>query len=442
MEMAWILGAALLGAATAAQAPLDASPTTQIDAALRCHFGVYRLADGGALTISGANGAARGFSYVVSGGKFGSLKEESDGKFAAAAIAVEFASCTEGTVRLTQAGVVQAGSKLKLIEREAEFSNDGIRMRGKLVMPVGGRASAAAVWIEGSNNNSAVDDNIWQYELARRGVASFVYDKRGTGGSSGAMTSDFELRARDTAAALSKVRELAPGIRKLGIIGASQGGWVAPLTARASKVDFMIAAFALAESPIAQDQALVMQQIEAAGLGEEAKAKGRELTAITERIVRTNMQDGLPELDHFKAKHAGAAWMAAIAPRSYTGLFLQFPSEVIRVNGPALAQGLRFDFEPRPIIETVPPRQLWLLGGSDRQAPSEGTQSVLRSVQQKRRDVSVVVFPRADHGLIEPMAGGGGMTYSPRLFDIAADWIKSGKLPGRSRFVSMPQTAR
>jgi hypothetical protein len=130
--------------------------------------------------------------------------------------------------------------------------------------------------------------------------------------------------------------------------------------------------------------------------------------------------------------------MAAIAPRSYTGLFLQFPSEVIRVNGPALAQGLRFDFEPRPIIETIATRQLWLLGGRDLQAPSAGTQAILRAVQKKRRDVSVVVFPQADHGLIEPMSCRSGSTYAPRLFDVTADWILSGKLPSKGRFVTMP----
>jgi uncharacterized protein len=435
-------GTALFVAAVATQAPLDAAPQARIDDSLRCHFGVYGLPDGEALTITGSNGERQKLHYVLSSGRFGSLQASDKGKFVGEAMAVTFAPCAKGSLILEHKDSKQEARKLKLIERAADFESDGIKLRGKLVLPVGGRATTAAVWIEGSNNNSSVDDSVWQYELARRGIATFVYDKRGTGGSAGAMTSDFALRARDTATAVAEVRRLAPRIRRVGVIGASQGGWVAPLVAQSTKVDFMIAAFAMAESPIAQDQALVRQQIAAAGLGDDALAKANALTAITERIVRTNMQEGLPELDAFKAQHAGAAWLAAIAPRSYTGLFLQFPSEVIRVNGPALAQGLGFDFEPRPIIENIAPRQLWLLGGSDSQAPSAGTQAILRDVQQKRRDVSVVVFPRADHGLIEPMSEGRGMTFSPRLFDVAADWIQSAKLPGKGRFVTMSGAER
>ena len=68
-----------------------------------------------------------------------------------------------------------------------------------------------------------------------------------------------------------------------------------------------------------------------------------------------------------------------------------------------MAQGLSFYHDPQPLLASLRTRQLWLLGGSDRQAPSAGTQDVLRELQRQGRDVSVVVFPRADHGLIEPL---------------------------------------
>ena len=415
-------------------------PQTRLDANLRCLLGVYALPGGRSVTITGVGGQPRGLQYTLSNGQFGSLRESAGGSYTGGAFAIKFESCSVGVLTLTQRGVTERGTQLRLDEKTTNFTSDGIQLHGKLVLPATGHAKSLAVWIEGSNNDPSTDDTVWQYELARRGVAVFVYDKRGTGASAGAPNSDFHARARDTAAAVDAARRLAPRVQRVGVIGGSQGGWVAPLAATKVGLDFVIAAFAMAEGPIAQDQALVEQQIREAGFDNAALAESRVLTAITERIVRSDMREGLAELDTFKANHSNAPWLGAIQPRSYTGIFLKFSSEDIKNNGPAMAQGLSFGYDPRPVIEAIKPRQLWLLGGSDRQAPSAGTQAILKQVQLRRADIAVVVFPKADHGLIESAQTDDGVTsfYSPKLFDITADWIKDQKLPGSGRFIHMP----
>ncbi len=438
--MLTFLAAIMMAAQPAASAPLDGAPQTRLDRDLRCLLGVYALPGGQSMTITGSEGEPRGLHYVLSSGRFGGLRETAKGQFRAESLSITFAPCKAGALTLVQGAATRRGTRLRLIERETAFVSGGVQLHGKLIMPVTGQARAAAVWIEGSNNDPSTDDAVWPYELARRGIAAFVYDKRGTGASKGAPSSDFHVRAQDTAAAVKELRRLAPQIRRVGVIGGSQGGWVAPLTATLAPLDFVIPAFAMAEGPIAQDRELVLQQVRGAGFDAAALADARALTAITERIVRTNMAEGLAELDMFKAAHAGAPWLKAIQPRSYSGLFLLFPSEQIRVNGPAMAQGLTFDFEPRPLIETIKPRQLWLLGGRDQQAPNAGTQAILKQVQQRRDDLAVVVFPKADHGLIEPgsSAADGASAYSAGQFDIAADWIKQGKLPAPGKFIVLP----
>jgi uncharacterized protein len=375
---------------------LDAVLPTRLDAQLRCHLGAYALPEQRSIIITGANGQPRGLQYTLSNGQFGDLKELANGSWESGSLMIRFEPCSAGGMRLMHGELVETGIRLRLVERVTNFTSDGVKLHGKLVLPPGGDARALAVWIEGSNNNPSTDDAVWQYELARRGVAVFVYDKRGTGGSVGAPTSDFHARARDTAAAVTEARRLAPRITRVGVIGGSQGGWVAPLTATLVPLDFVVAAFAMAEGPVAQDQALVAQQLREAGFEKTIQIEAKELTAITEKIVRSNSSDGLTELDAFKAKFAGAPWLNAIQPRSYTGLFLKFSSEDIKIHGPALAQGLSFDYEPRPVIEAIKPRQLWLLGGSDRQAPNAGTQTILREIQQVRSNITVVVFPKAD----------------------------------------------
>lgn len=434
-----LLAVALATSAPIACAGLDAVPQTRLDPDLRCLLGVYQLPRHRSLALTGTDGQPRALRYVLSNGQFGDLTEAPDGHFAAPTLSVRFSPCGTGRLRVTQGRHTETGVRHPLVIRQTRFSSDGIALHGQLVLPAGGSAAALAVWIEGSNHNPSTDDSVWPYELARRGVAVFVYDKRGTGASAGVPSADFHARARDTAAALQAARRLAPRIRRVGVIGGSQGGWVAPLVATLTPLDFVIAAFALAEGPIAQDQALVMQQLRDAGFDEAAQREAQALTAITERIVRSNLQDGLDELDAFKARTAGVAWLNAIQPRSYTGLFLRFSSADIRKHGPAMALGLSFDHEPRPLIETIAPRQLWLLGGQDRQAPNAGTQAILRQIQQQRHDLAVLVFPRADHGLVETVstAQGPALAYTPRLFDLTADWIIHGRLPGTGRFITL-----
>jgi uncharacterized protein len=443
IHMLKILTAILAATVSSAAVELDATPQTRLDADLRCHLGVYELQEGRTITINGVNGQQRAFQYTQSDGRFGTLQEKAASTYTSGAISIVFSPCSVGTLQLIDGRSTMAGAKLRLVEQETTFISDGIRLHGKLVLPPNGQARAIAVWIEGSNNNPSTDDAVWPFELARRGIGILVYDKRGTGGSAGETTSDFYARARDTAAAVKAARLLAPNTKCIGVIGASQGGWVAPLAATLTQLDFIVTAFAMAEGPIAQDQTLVEQQVLGAGFGQSELDEARMLTKITAQIVRTNLsagksvEKGLADLEAFKASHDGAPWMKAIQARSYTGLFLRFSAEDIRTHGPKMAQGLTFDFEPRMFIERILVRQLWLLGGKDTQAPNIGTQAVLRQLQKQRQDIAVVVFPPADHGLIETITtvDGPKMVLSDRQFDIAADWIKDGSLPGAGNFI-------
>ena len=67
----------------------------------------------------------------------------------------------------------------------------------------------------------------------------FVYDKRGTGKSTGRFTVDFSELADDAIAAVAQARKLLPNV-PVGLMGESQGGWIAPLAAARSPVDFVV----------------------------------------------------------------------------------------------------------------------------------------------------------------------------------------------------------
>lgn len=414
---------------------LDKTVKTRLDASLRCRLGAYAFPEGRFLSITGSDGHPRDLRYGRSEGGLGKLVEQADGAYATSTsprLTLRFESCESGRLHMETGAGVQLGRRAPMVVRETIFHSADIALHGKLVLPPGGeaRTRAVAVWIGGSNNDPDTDDASWQFELARRGVGFFVYDKRGTGVSGGDLTADFHVRAADAAAAVQEARRLAPRVQKFGVIGASQGGWVAPLVATLTPLDFVVPAFAMAEGPPAQDRAVVEGQLRRAGFGAVALSQAGEVTAATERVVRSNFSQGFEALEALKSKYREEPWLAAIQPRSYTGVLLRTPTAELRRLGPVMSQGLTFNYEPRPIIETIKSRQLWLLGGHDQQAPSAGTIQVLQDIQRGRADLDLIVFLRADHGLLEKFQGPTGETaaYPSGLFDLLARWILTGRL--------------
>lgn len=425
-------------AAAAAPPPIVMDPTveTRLDASLRCWLGAYALPDGRYLTIAGSQGHPRNLQYLRSDGRLGRLVEQPDGGYRASGavkLAARFEPCASGRLHLEEGGAAAVARRAPLVVRETTFRSGEVRLYGKLVLPPRGAAKALAVWIGGSNNNPEADDLTWSYELARRGVGVFVHDKRGVGGSGGEMTADLHLRAADTAAAVREARRLAPRVKRVGLIGASQGGWVAPLTDALAPVDFMVVAFAMAEGPTGQDRAVVEDQLRRAGFGDAATlGKARALTAATERIVRSNFTEGFEDLEGLKRDYAGEPWLAAIAPRSYTGVLLQITTAQAREAGPK--QGLTFDYDPQPLILKTNAPQLWLLGDQDRQIPLAGALPVLKTIQGARPEVDIVVYAGADHGLIQTAEGGAERFAHPAgLFDRLAGWILTGEVAPAGR---------
>jgi pimeloyl-ACP methyl ester carboxylesterase len=71
------------------------------------------------------------------------------------------------------------------------------------------------------------------YTLASKGVGVLLYDKRGCGKSTGNFeTCDFPDLAKDAVTAFQYIRNRPDlNARKIGFLGTSQGGWIAPLAA-------------------------------------------------------------------------------------------------------------------------------------------------------------------------------------------------------------------
>ncbi len=121
--------------------------------------------------------------------------------------------------------------------REIFFRNEyqDIDLAGLLFLPAGEGPHPGAVIIHGSG--TSIRDNGWYLTLVQylqeHGVAVLLPDKRGSEKSEGDWrTASFDDLATDTIAALDFLKSsqaVEPG--KIGVIGMSQGGHIAPLVA-------------------------------------------------------------------------------------------------------------------------------------------------------------------------------------------------------------------
>ncbi len=139
-------------------------------------------------------------------------------------------------------------SKKDSIDREhVTFDSEGVKLAGTVFLPQ--NYFAAVVIVHGSDQVPRMTKfaNI----LARNSIAVLTYDKRGVGESEGIYagpevgtnnidTSNLILLANDANAALEFLKRQVADV-PVGLIGASQAGWIMPIAASQNdRVDFMV----------------------------------------------------------------------------------------------------------------------------------------------------------------------------------------------------------
>jgi dienelactone hydrolase len=130
---------------------------------------------------------------------------------------------------------------------EIRFRNEtqAIDLAGMLYAPPGRGPFPAAVVIHGSGTSSR--ENRWYLTLTHflqdNGIAVLLPDKRGSEQSGGDWRhASFEDLATDTLAAIQFLEtQDRVDVSRIGVIGMSQGGWIAPIVAeRAPQLSFLV----------------------------------------------------------------------------------------------------------------------------------------------------------------------------------------------------------
>ena len=207
--------------------------------------------------------------------------------------------------------------------------------------------------------------------LVQMGFVVLAYDKRGVGGSTGEYTSIgsansvrmFDLLATDAlagVAALKARKDVDP--KRIGLLGFSQGGWIAPLAAsRTSDVAFVVTVSGPAVS--------VGEEIAYSRLAGEDP--GSEQGLSDDEIDR-RMRD-------FRGPHG---------------------------------------YDPSLVLSALGAPSFWILGEKDHSIPLRRTVENLSRLQAQRKPVTTHVIPGVNHGLRDPVTG-----TRPDVWRPIAEWL-------------------
>jgi dienelactone hydrolase len=308
----------------------------------------------------------------------------------------------DGSISWNAAGADEQRGVRFLDVEPIEFESDGATLRGQLLMPEGTGPFPAVVLVHGSGEDAATQFFYSGDFLAANGVATLIFDKRGTGSSEGRFTFDFDQLARDAIAAVETLAD-HPMVDtdRIGLCGYSQGGWIAPLAASMNKrIRFVSISYGMIESPT--DEAIWETQdlLRSRGVDEAAIREATPLIRASVDIVASGFADGWERFHEAKRATAGAPWRDQLEG-SPVDKMLRYPQWLTKLLGPHLApEGLDWMYSSDSILDSLDIPMTWLLAAKDSSAPNAETIRKLRRYSNQGKPFELVVFEGADHGML------------------------------------------
>ena len=401
-KLAWMRRRAALAAILLAACASRDPPPPEPD----CRVGAYQLEDGRVLDLAPTE--STNLRWRLMDGTTGSAPAN-EGQQAT----TEGWTARRGTHTLELFGCQTArirfdgleGVRVDLAVRDTTFESDGVRLAGRLVMPAGAAPAPVIVMIGGSETTSALAWQFRQRLYPAQGVGIFVYDKRGTGASEGRYSEDVRLLARDAAAAAREARRLAGArLARLGYLGGSEGGTVAPIAQTLEPAAFVIVEYGLAISPMHIDRDLIVEDLRAAGYGPDVQAKGEEFGEAIAVLVASDYREGWDDFIELRERYRREEWFQHVEG-DYADAFAKTPPLIGRVAFPVMdwASGAQvdWDYDPMPVLRSIDAPMLWVVAGADTTSPQHTTRQRLVQLQQEGRDITILDFPNADHGILE-----------------------------------------
>lgn len=282
-------------------------------------------------------------------------------------------------------------SSYSTVSEDVKFQNKDVTLGGTLVRPQTSGPVPAIIFIHGSGPETRQGSRAYAEFFARQGVAGLVYDKRGTGSSTGNWVAASYYDLADDALAALNYLKTRPDInpRQIGLWGGSQGGWVAPIAAtRSPEVAFLVVVAApLVDVP--QDT-LYQYDLLYRNLG------------YSQTVVDLNLKAWKYILDNDLQVQRKA-------------LPLPYRTTLVSANSQPL------NWNPLLLWEQIKIPVLAIWGEKDQNVPVQDSAARLSSILTKagNKDFTTKIFPNADHTLNVP----GSAAKAPGYFETEINWV-------------------
>jgi len=311
---------------------------------------------------------------------------------------------------------------------EIHFSSGHFELAGDLLLPQGHGPHPVIVYVWGSgptNRAAHIERSQILQMFLEEGFAVFLYDKPGSGTSTGEFTRGhlFVERATillDAIAVLKSHEEIDP--EAIGLYGSSQASYVmAVALARTHDLAFMIAWSCPMQSSVEQSAYLVRNYVLCEG-GSEEEAALAERAYLQRARARSyaEYRKAAETLDHMPAIRDGLGWAGVASAEEFT---------------PADTTSESF-LDPSKTIPPLTIPVLALYAENDRQIdPVQGAAAYRRLLEEGGSELSsVVLIPGADHNMnLSPRGcmqdqrdryrAVGGAKLSPDFLRSVRDWL-------------------
>lgn len=321
----------------------------------------------------------------------------------------------EATFLLTR----QENRKEPYIKKDTTFNNDTITLSGTLYLPKTRKKTAAILFLHGSGSEPGFASAYYADYFAQRGIAAFVYDKRGVNKSGGNWrTASFADLANDAIAGI-RLLETMPQIdkTKIGVYGHSQGGSICPLLLTMyPKIAFGISAASAGVSMEASDWYEVQNRFKRSLSGQDYQ----DAMEVMKRYLHfASRGTGYNDLMETAKKFDTATWYKQlIGPIDTTRFFFSFYRKI-------------GNYDPTAYWKSVTQPVLILKGANDSVSPGypsfANIETALR--QAKNRNYKVVIFPNTTHEMhLVQKPGAFWFRATPGYCETIYAWLKENIL--------------
>jgi pimeloyl-ACP methyl ester carboxylesterase len=287
------------------------------------------------------------------------------------------------------------------------FQNEGIQLAGAFLKPEGNGQFPGVVIIHGAGHATLGEPafRVHANAFVQGGFAVLLYDKRGSGRSTGDLdTSDFDDLAADLAAGVQYLRTRTDIISsKIGVLGRSEGGWVGALAAsRDSLLAFVILSSGSGVRPSEQVIFSTKTALRAMGASQQdveaAMAAKSAQWEFYRKVTKMGPAGGIPaamqaERDSLVRRLRSFARFAPQVPQN-----VRDPVRTPYAFFEAFTN--KIDYDPLPSFRTADAALFAVVGANDEVVDPVSTEALFEQLHKEGRNVTVRILPDVGHSLL------------------------------------------